>query len=213
MVPTPSHEEEVANALSHGLGLVLSLMGGAVLLTMSAMRGSSLQFVAAAVFVFGLVLLYSASTLYHAARDALTKSRLKVFDHCAIYILIAATYTPFTLVSLRGTWGWSLFAVVWSLALAGVVFKLFYTGHFRRTSTALYIAMGWMALVAVVPLVRALPPATLGWLLAGGIAYTAGTAFYHNHRIPYSHAIWHAFVLGGSVFHFIAVYTQVVPAG
>ena len=96
---------------------------------------------------------------------------------------------------------------------AGVVFKLFYTGHFRRTSTALYIAMGWLALVAIVPLVRALPPATLGWMLAGGVAYTAGTAFYHNHRIPYAHAIWHGFVLCGSAFHFIAVYSQVVPAG
>jgi hemolysin III len=204
--------EEFASAATHALGVLLSIGGSAALVAFATMRGSATQIVAAGVFAFGLVLLYLASTLYHSASDALTKARLRVFDHCAIYILIAATYTPFTLVGLRDGWGWSLFAVVWTLAAAGVVFKLFYTGRFKRTSTALYIAMGWIVLVAIVPLVRAVPLSTLAWLLAGGVAYTAGTVFYHNDRVRYSHAIWHCFVLAGSTFHFVAVWRQVVPA-
>ncbi len=203
--------EERANTLTHAFGVLLSLGGAATLVAFAVLRGSTTQVVAASVFAFALVLLYCASTAYHAADDVLTRARLKVFDHCAIYILIAGTYTPFTLVGLGGGWGWSLFGVVWALAAAGVVFKLFYTGRFRRTSTALYIAMGWIVLVAIVPLVRAVPLSTLALLFAGGVAYTAGTVFYHNDRIRYSHAIWHCFVLAGSVLHFVAVWRQVVP--
>lgn len=203
--------EEVASAVTHGVGAVASVAGGAVLVTLAAGFGDARQVVGAAVFCGSLVLLYTASTLYHAVRRRVARARLQVFDHCAIYVLIAGTYTPFTLDALRGAWGWSLFGVVWGLAAAGVVFKLFCTGRFRRLSTSIYLAMGWMALVAAGPLLRALPASTLLWLAAGGLAYTAGTVFYHSRRIPYAHAIWHLFVLGGSVCHFVAVLQQVLP--
>lgn len=206
-----SWREELANAMTHGLGAVLSLGGSAVLITLVALWGDGWQLAGAIVFCVALVLLYVASTLYHAISHPVAKARLKVFDHCAIYLLIAGTYTPFTLVGLRGTWGWALFATIWSLALAGVVFKLYFTGRFKLVSTLLYIAMGWMVVVAIVPLWRALDAWTLLWLFAGGIAYTAGTLFYMDRRIPYSHAIWHAFVLTGSVCHFVAVTLQVLP--
>ena len=203
---------ELANALTHGAGVLAAVAGGAVLIVLAALYGDAWKVVGSAVFSATLVLLYTASTLYHAARRPEVKERLKVFDHCAIYLLIAGTYTPFTLVGLRGGWGWSLFGVVWGLAVAGVVFKLFFTGRFPRVSTAIYIAMGWMVVVAAGPMLDRLPAAALAWLVAGGLAYTAGTAFYHNRR-PYAHAVWHLFVLAGSVCHFAAVLTQVLPPG
>jgi hemolysin III len=134
-----------------------------------------------------------------------------VLDHCAIYLLIAGSYTPMALVGLRGGWGWSLFTVAWTLAAAGTVFKLFFTGRFPRLSTATYIGMGWLAVVAIGPMVQRLSPATLAWIVAGGVTYTAGTVFYHSRRIPYAHAIWHLFVIGGSACHFAAVLTQMLP--
>jgi len=200
--------EEVANALTHGFGVIASGVGGALLITLAAVRGSPWHIVGAAVFTGSLLLLYAASTLYHVALHERVKRRLKVFDHCAIFVLIAGTYTPFTLTALRGAWGWTLFGIIWGLALAGIIFKLFLTGRFPRISTAIYIAMGWMVLIAAGPLVRALDPIALAWLLAGGVAYTAGTAFYHNRRIPYAHAVWHVFVLAGSACHIVAVGVQ-----
>ena len=201
--------DELANVLTHGAGAVASAAGAAVLVTIAALGGDAWKVVGSAVFGTTLVLLYSASTLYHAARSPLARARLKVLDHCAIYLLIAGSYTPFTLIGLRGGWGWSLFGVIWGLAVAGTIFKLFFTGRFPRLSTAIYLAMGWLVLVAVVPMVQRLPAATLAWLVAGGVAYTAGTLFYHSRRIPQAHAIWHLFVLGGSACHFAAVLTQV----
>ena len=156
------------------------------------------------------MLLYLASTLYHSFQQPVLKRRLKVFDHCAIYLLIAGTYTPFTLVGLRGTVGWSLFAAIWTLALAGVVFKLFFTGRFRKLSTLIYVAMGWLVLVAIKPVLGALDSWTFGWLVAGGVFYTLGTVFYHRESIPYAHAIWHVFCIAGSVCHYLAVMAQVV---
>jgi hemolysin III len=202
--------EEVASALTHGLGVVASAAGGAVLVTLAVLYGDAWQVVGASVFCASLVLLYTASTLYHAVRHRIARARLQVFDHCAIYVLIAGTYTPFTLVGLRGGWGWTLFGVVWGLAAAGVVFKLFCTGRFRRLSTAIYLAMGWMVVVAAGPMLRSLDVSTLLWLAAGGLTYTAGTFFYLSRR-RYAHAIWHLFVLGGSVCHFVAVLSQVLP--
>ena len=210
--PAHAFREELANALTHGLGAVVSLGAGAVLITLTALWGDGWQLAGAIVFCVALLLLYVASTLYHAISHPAAKARLKVFDHCAIYLLIAGTYTPFTLVGLRGPWGWGLFAAIWLLALAGVVFKLFYTGRFKLVSTLLYVAMGWLVVVAIGPLVRALDFWTLVWLFAGGIAYTSGTLFYLAHRLPYSHAIWHAFVITGSVCHFVAVALQVLQA-
>ena len=204
--------EELANAWTHGLGATAALAGGAVLVTLAALHGDGWQLASAIVFGIALLLLYVASTLYHAIQHPLVKGRLKVFDHCAIYLLIAGTYTPFTLIGLRGSVGWWLFAAIWTLALAGVVFKLFYTGRFKRLSTLIYIAMGWMIVVAAKPMLAALDAWTLGWLLAGGLCYTFGTVFYHRPRVRYSHAIWHMFVIGGSLCHFIAVMAQVLPA-
>jgi hemolysin III len=204
----PDSREEMANVLTHGAGALASAVGAAVLLTVAAVQGDPWKVVSSAVFGATLVLLYAASTLYHAARTPRARARLKVLDHCAIYLLIAGSYTPFALVGLRGGWGWTLFGVAWGLAAAGTVFKLFFTGRFPRLSTATYIAMGWLAVVAIVPMVQRLPAATLAWMVAGGVVYTAGTLFYHSRRIPYAHAIWHAFVIGGSACHFAAVLTQ-----
>ena len=202
--------DEIASALTHGLGAVLALAGGAVLITLAAVHGDGWQLGASIVFGVTLLLLYTASTLYHAIQHPVAKGRLKVFDHCAIYLLIAGTYTPFTLIGLRGPWGWGLFTAIWTLAIAGVIFKLFYTGRFKVLSTAIYIAMGWLVIVAVKPLLNAVDPVTLGWMLAGGLFYTLGTFFYHRESIRYSHAIWHLFVLGGSVCHFVAVTQQIL---
>lgn len=202
---------ELANALTHGLGAIAALAGGSVLITLAAVYGDGWQLAGAIVFGVCLLLLYLASTLYHAIAHPVAKARLKVFDHCAIYLLIAGTYTPFTLIALRGAWGWSLFATIWTLAIAGIVFKLFFTGRFKRLSTALYVAMGWVALVAIGPLLRALDGATLGWLLAGGVAYTLGTVFYLRES-RFAHAIWHLFCVAGSVCHYVAVMRQVVAA-
>jgi hemolysin III len=208
---TPGAREEIANAITHGAGALAGIVGGAVLVTLAAMSGDAWKVVSSAVFSATLVLLYTASTLYHAIPAPKAKARLKVFDHCAIYLLIAGTYTPFTLIGLRGGWGWSLFGVAWGLAVAGVIFKLFFTGRFPRLSTAIYLGMGWMVVVAVVPMIERLDLSVLLWLAAGGLAYTAGTVFYHNHRIPYAHAIWHLFVLAGSACHFVAVAQHILP--
>ncbi|MBB1472773.1 MULTISPECIES: hemolysin III family protein [unclassified Luteimonas] len=201
--------EELASALTHGLGATAALAAGAVLVTLAAMHGDGWQLGSAIVFSTSLLLLYVASTLYHAFRDPVLKGRLKIFDHCAIYLLIAGTYTPFTLIGLRGPLGWWMFAAIWSLALAGVVFKLFYTGRFKRLSTLIYVAMGWMVLVAIKPVLVALDAWTFAWLVAGGVAYTLGTVFYHRESLPYSHAIWHLFCIAGSACHYIAVMAQV----
>lgn len=207
-----SLHEEIANALTHGLGAVAALAGGAVMITLAAIFGDSWQLGGAIVFGVCLLLLYLASTLYHAIPHPRVKRRLQVFDHCAIYLLIAGTYTPFTLIGLRGSVGWWLLAAIWSLAAAGIVFKLFHTGRFRRLSTLLYVAMGWLVLFAMPLLLERLPAWTLGWLFAGGAAYTIGALFYLSLRLPYAHAIWHGFVIAGSVCHFVAVFSQVTPA-
>lgn len=201
--------EEIANVITHGTGLALSLAGSATLVIIASRRGTPYDIVGVAVFGLTLILLYAASTMFHAARDEATRSRLRVLDHCAIYLLIAGTYTPIMLGALRGGWGWSLFGVTWGLAFAGILFKLRYTGRFMLLSTAIYIAMGWLALIAIVPLVRAISTAALVWLVAGGIAYTAGAPFYQWARFRYAHAVWHLFVLTGSICHGIAIALQI----
>ena len=205
----PTLQEERANVVTHGLGLIASIVVTVLLVVMAARRGDPWEIVGAAIFGATLIALYAASTLYHAARRPVFKQRLMIVDHCAIYLLIAGSYTPFMLGELRGGWGWSLFGVIWGLAAAGIVFKLFFTGRFRLLSTAVYIAMGWLALIALGPMLRHLPHSTVAWLVAGGVAYTAGTPFYHSARIKYGHAIWHSFVLTGSACHAIAVATQI----
>ena len=208
--PRLSLAEEIASAVTHGLGALASLGAGAVLITLAVLSGDVFSVVGASVFTGSLVLLYTASTLYHAVPWDRAKARLKVFDHCAIYVLIAGTYTPFMIGGMRGGWGWALLGIVWTLAVAGVIFKLFFTGRFKLVSTLVYIAMGWLIIVAVGPMKAALDPTTIAWLVAGGLAYTAGTVFYMSQRIPFAHAIWHLFVLAGSVCHFGAVLTDVL---
>lgn len=198
--------EEIANAVTHAIGTGMSLVGGAVLIILAATRADAWLVVSSAIFVVTLVLLYTASTLYHSTRSPRLKARFKVLDHCAIFLLIAGTYTPFMLGVVRGGWGWTLFAVVWTLAAAGVVFKLFFTGRFPLVSTLIYVGMGWLVLVGVGPLLRELPTATLAWLLVGGLTYTGGTVFYHR-SYPFAHTVWHLFVLCGSACHAVAVAT------
>lgn len=209
--PEEFSREELASALTHGVGAISALAAGAVLITLAARDGNAWQLSAAIVFGVSLLLLYVASTLYHAIPFPTAKTRLKVFDHCAIYLLIAGTYTPFTLIGLRGSLGWWLFAAIWTLAVAGVVFKLFFTGRFKRLSTLIYVAMGWLVLLAIKPVMAALDGWTFGWLLAGGVFYTLGTVFYHRESLRYSHAVWHLFCIAGSVCHYIAVMAQVLP--
>lgn len=204
-----SAREELANAITHGAGAVAAAIGGAVLVVMAAAYGNGWQLAGAIVFGLALVLLYVASTLYHASKDPRVRGRMKVFDHCAIFVLIAGTYTPFTLVGLRADGGWWLFGAIWAFAVAGVVFKLFFTGRFKGISTVIYLGMGWMAVLAIKPFLRQIPMDTLLWLLAGGLSYSLGTIFYMSRRIPFAHAIWHGFVLVGSVCHFVAVTHQV----
>lgn len=202
--------EELWNAITHGLGAILSVAGGAVLITLAALNGTEWQLISAIVFTMALTLLYTASTLYHSIPHTSAKQKLKVFDHCAIYILIAGSYTPFTLIGLREHGGWWLFGIIWILALAGVIFKLFYTGRFELISTLIYIGMGWLAVFAIKPMLQHIDTATLIWLFTGGFFYTLGTIFYMSKKIRYTHAIWHVFVMLGSASHFVAISRQVL---
>ena len=203
--------EEIANAITHGIGLLLSIAGFVVLLVLAALRGTAWHIVACSIYGATLICLYTASTLYHAVISPRVKRALRIFDHSAIYLLIAGTYTPFLLVSLRGPWGWSLFGVIWGLALAGVLFKFWFVERFAILSTAVYIAMGWLVVIAAKPVITHLPLTAIIWLLAGGLAYTGGVIFFAAKRIPYSHAIWHLFVLAGSICHYFAVLSTVIP--
>jgi hemolysin III len=209
-VPTRLSAEELANSLTHGVGLALSIAGFLVLVILAAMRGSAWRIVSCAVYGSTLICLYTASTLYHSTRSRRLKRILKVCDHSAIYLLIAGTYTPFLLVNLRGSWGWSLFAVIWGLAMAGILFKVWFVEHFSVLSTVVYLLMGWLALVAVKPMLLSVPHSGLLWLLVGGVLYTVGVVFYAWKKIPYNHAIWHGFVLVGSTCHYFAVLCSVI---
>jgi hemolysin III len=204
--------EEVANCATHGFGLALSVVGLVTLVVLAVTRGGALHVVSGGVYGASLVALYSASTLYHAARTPRAKSLWRLFDHCCIYLLIAGTYTPFTLVTLRGGWGWALFAVVWGLALAGILVRVLFGERFRAAAVASYVLMGWLAVVAIKPLFELVPAGAILLIVAGGLAYTAGVFFFACHRVPHNHAIWHLFVLLGSVCHYLAVVLYVMPA-
>lgn len=199
-----TQREEIANAVTHGLGLLASLVGLPILVLAAAARGERMAIIGASVFGATLIALYAASTLYHAIPHPTLKQKLRVVDHAAIYCLIAGTYTPFTLGVLHGTWGWSLFGIVWTLAAIGVLFKLKFGPRFQRASTAMYIAMGWVIIIALKPLLQSVPTAGLALLAAGGLLYTGGCAFYLA-RKSWSHPVWHLFVMGGSACHYFAV--------
>ena len=201
-----THGEHLANTLSHGIGLLLAI-GALPLLVIDALRlDSGLAVVGAAIFGGTAIAMYLTSTLYHAVPQANRNGWLRRLDHSAIYLLIAGTYTPVLLGVLRGTAGWAMLAVIWTLAVAGVVFKLLAGARFRKVSVALYVAMGWAALALIQPLWTHMQPGGLAWLFAGGVAYTAGVAFYLMHeRMRYSHFIWHLFVLAGTGCHLVMV--------
>ena len=197
--------EEIANTISHGLGLVLALVALPVLV-MSAMRAGDVRFlVGVSVFGATMVLLYLASTLYHSTTHEAAKRIFRLFDHTAIFLLIAGTYTPFALGVLRGPWGWSMLAAVWTLAIVGIVLKVIARTRHSRISIVLYVVMGWMAIVAVKPMFALIPAPGILLIFAGGIAYTCGLAFFAAERIRYNHFIWHLFVIAGTICHFFAV--------
>ncbi|MEX1311010.1 MAG: hemolysin III family protein [Candidatus Sulfomarinibacteraceae bacterium] len=204
--------EEIANSLTHGLGALLAIGGTTVLVTLAALHGDVWDVVACSIYGVAMVVLYTASTLYHGITLPRAKEALRVFDHSAIFLLIAGTYTPFTLVTLRGPWGWSVFGVVWGLAAAGIFLEIVFPGRWPALALTLYLGMGWVVVVAVKPLLATLPPGGLVLLLLGGLAYTGGIGFYAWKKLPYNHAIWHLFVLTGTVLHFLAVLYYVVPS-
>jgi hemolysin III len=204
-------KEESINALTHGLGAVLSLAGLVVLVVMAGRYGDAWHIVSCTIYGVTMVLLFSSSTLYHSFRSERVKHIFRIIDHASIYLLIAGTYTPFVLVSLRGGWGWSLFGVVWGLALAGIVFQIFFVSRFRLLQTLIYLAMGWLAVIAIKPLLTSVPLPGLIWLLAGGLSYTVGALFYLWKKLHYHHAVWHLFVLAGSVCHYFAILFYVLP--
>ncbi|HWS88767.1 MAG TPA: hemolysin III family protein [Pyrinomonadaceae bacterium] len=204
--------EEVANCATHGVGLALSVAGFVALVALAWAYGDAWHVTSCGVYGASLVALYLASTLYHGARAPRAKQLFRALDHCGIYLLIAGTYTPFTLVTLRGPWGWTLFGLVWGLALAGILFRVLCGERHRPLAVASYVLLGWLCVVAVKPILEIVPLGALAWIAAGGLAYTAGVFFFAAKRIPHNHAIWHLFVLGGSICHYVAVLLYVLPA-
>ncbi len=198
---------ELFNSITHLVATVVAIVATSVMLTLAVVAGPGGVKRVTALAVYGamLIFLYLSSTLYHSFPQEKIKKFFHVFDHCAIYLLIAGTYTPFTLVTLEGAWGWSLFAIVWALAAAGVAKDAFLHGRFRAVSVVLYVLMGWLAVVAVKPIVMLIPLPGILLILAGGLAYTGGLAFFAAHRIRYNHFIWHLFVIAGTTCHFFAV--------
>ncbi len=204
--------EELLNSITHGAGVVLSVAALVLLIVFSNLYGGVRHVVSCTIFGVTLILLYSASTLYHSAQKPRLKRVFKILDHSCIYLLIAGTYTPFLLVVLHGVLGWTLFGIIWFLAASGVIFKIFFVHRFKMVSTITYVFMGWIIIFAIKPLVDTLPAGGVVWLVAGGLSYTLGVIFYAWNRLPFNHAIWHLFVLGGSACHFFAVIFYVLPA-
>ncbi|HEX8490092.1 MAG TPA: hemolysin III family protein [Chthoniobacterales bacterium] len=206
---TQSLGEEIANSVSHGLGLLAALIAAPFLCAAAARQESQAFLVGTVIFISTMWLLYLTSMLYHAWPQTRLKCVLQVIDHSAIFLLIAGTYSPFMLGPMRGVWGWTIFALVWLLAIFGVIMKLRRGLHWKRLSLALYLGMGWLILIAFRPFVQAVPFEAVMWLFAGGVAYTAGTIFFVNERVRYNHFVWHLFVLAGTSCHFCAIFSCV----
>ena len=204
--------EENINIISHAIGLMLSMVALVLLFGHASLHGNVWHVVSFAIFGASLISLYAASTLYHSAKKPELRRRLRVIDHATIYVLIAGTYTPFTLVTLSGSTGWVIFGVSWGLALTGIILKLFFTGKYNLISTLMYVFMGWIIIFAIKPLINNLSSDGLFWLVAGGMAYTTGAILYRIKKIKFNHAIFHLFVLMGSASHFISVYFYVLPS-
>lgn len=200
-----SRHEELFHTVTHGAGAILAVVGAVYLVWRAVAAGDPWRVASMAIYGITLVGLYTASSLYHGVTSLRLKDKLRVVDHSAIYIFIAGSYTPFLLVPMRGAWGWFMFALAWALAVGGVIYKLTLLDRFPRLSTLLYLGMGWIALIGIGPLVQQLSFATLAWVVAGGLIYSAGTLVYHMDQVRYSHVVWHLFVLGGSLCHFVAI--------
>jgi len=204
--------EEVANSMSHGLGALLALAAMIMLVALGGRQGNAWRMIGAGVFGGALTLLYVISALYHGVKLPKAKRVLRILDHSSVFILIAGTYTPITLVMLPGAWGWTLFGLVWGLAALGIALKLACFDKFHRISIVVYLSMGWIGVVAFKPMLEQLPRGALAWIAAGGMVYSLGVIFYKQERLYFAHAIWHLFVIAGSVMHFIAIYRYVIPA-
>ncbi len=200
-----TEKEERLNVITHALGLILSLIGSIILLKSGLDEGIHLRFAAYLIYTIGLLTLYSASTLYHSAKDPGRKRRLNIFDHSAIYLLIAGTYTPIALLTIRGTWGLLIFGIVWAIALIGIALKLYFTGRYSKISTATYVLMGWVIVIAIKPLINSMVINGLLWLVAGGLFYTIGAILYQRKSMKYNHVIFHVFVILGSICHYIVI--------
>ncbi|PID47342.1 MAG: hemolysin D [Proteobacteria bacterium] len=206
-----SPTEERVNIVSHAIGIILSIVSLVLLVTHAKLHGGTLHVVSFGIFGISLIVLYVASTLYHSSKKPELRKRLRILDHASIYVLIAGTYTPFTLVSLNGTIGWLLFSISWGFALIGIILKLFFTGKYNLISTLMYVFMGWLIIFAIKPLIHNLSPDGLFWLVAGGISYTIGAILYSIKKIKFNHAIFHILVLIGSCCHFLSVFFYVLP--
>ncbi len=207
-----SPREEEINIISHAIGFMLSIIALVLLVIHATAFGDVWHIVSVSIFGVSLIVLYAASTLYHSAKQQELRNRLKIFDHSAIYVLIAGTYTPFALITLNGTKGWVIFGISWGMALIGIILKLFFTGKYKSISTLMYILMGWMIVFAIKPLIDSLPLDGLHWLIAGGVSYTIGAVLYSIKKIKFNHAIFHIFVLIGSFCHFYSVFFYVLPS-
>ncbi len=205
--------EEIANSITHGIGAGLSIAALSILVTLAGLFGDTWRIVSFSIYGTTLILLYLSSTFYHSFQSPYLKNIFRILDHSAIFLLIAGTYTPFTLVTLRGGWGWTLLCLVWATGISGVIFKIFFINRFKPLSLAIYIGMGWLGIIALKPLLSALPVGGMIWLGIGGLAYLLGVIFYLWEGIPFNHAIWHLFVLGGSVCHFFSILFYVLPDG
>jgi hemolysin III len=204
--------EEKVNIISHAIGLILSIVALVLLVTRASLYGDVWHIISFSIFGSSLIILYAASTFYHSAKKPELRNRLKIIDHASIYVLIAGTYTPFTLVTLNGTIGWVIFGTSWGLALTGIILKIFFTGRYNLISTIMYVLMGWVIVFALKPLINNLPFEGFLWLFAGGISYTIGAILYSIKKLKFNHAIFHMFVLNGSFCHFMSVFFYVLPS-
>ncbi|MCG3207446.1 MAG: hypothetical protein FOGNACKC_01046 [Anaerolineae bacterium] len=204
--------EEIVHSITHGIGAGLSVAGLTLLVVLAVLYGNVYQIVSFSIYGATLVILYLASTLYHSFQQPRVKQVFKVIDHASIYLLIAGTYTPFLLVAIRGPWGWTLLVIVWGLALLGISLKTLFIHRFQKLSVLAYILLGWLSLVATKELLANMPVGGMIWLAVGGAVYTIGVIFYALKKVPYTHAVWHLFVLGGSICHYFAVLLYLAPA-
>ncbi len=210
-LPKQSLGEEIANSITHGIGAALATAALTILVVSAALKGDAWRVVSFAIYGTSLVIMYTSSTLYHSITHQKAKRYFRIMDHSSIFLLIAGTYTPITLLPLRDAdWGWTMFGLIWGMALLGILFKTFFYGKLEKLSVVFYVLMGWLAVIAIKPMIANLPMGLLIWIAIGGLSYTLGIIFYAWRKLPYSHSIWHLFVLGGSISHFFGILLYLV---